>query len=165
MSNLVAIAYPDVDTARTVAEELAELTKEQSIELDDMVVVERTSDGKVQLHQSRSTTGRGAAGGAGGGMMIGFIVFAPFLGAAIGSATGAAVGKQKDEGVEDNFMDRLGVQLSNGGAAVVVLVWCSTPEKVLPRISQFGGTVIQTTLDPDQESELQAALGGQGAAV
>ena len=42
MSNLVAIAYPDVDTARTVAEELAELTKEQSIELDDMVVVERT---------------------------------------------------------------------------------------------------------------------------
>ena len=46
-----------------------------------------------------------------------------------------------------------------------MLVRRSTPEKVLPRISQFGGTVIQTTLDPDQESELQAALGGQGAAA
>ena len=55
MSNLVAIAYPDVDTARNVSEELRQLMKEQSIELDDMVVVERTSDGKVKLHQSRST--------------------------------------------------------------------------------------------------------------
>ena len=77
MSNLVAIAYPDVDTARTVAEELAELTKEQSIELDDMVVVERTSEGKVQLHQSHGR--RGAAGGA-VGQMIGLIFLAPLLG-------------------------------------------------------------------------------------
>ena len=122
MSNLVAIAYPDVDTARTVAEELAELTKEQSIDARRHGGRRAHPEGKVQLHQSRSTTGRGAAGGAVWGMMIGFIFFAPFLGAAIGGATGAAVGKQKDEGVEDDFMDRLGVQLSNGGAAVVVLV-------------------------------------------
>jgi uncharacterized membrane protein len=165
MSTLVAIAYPEVDTARTVAEELGELMKGQSIELEDMVVVERRPDGKVQMHQSRSTTGRGAAGGAVWGMMIGFIFFAPFLGAAIGGATGAAVGKRTDEGVEDDFMDRLGAELSDGGAAVVVLVRRSTPEKVLPRITQFGGTVIQTSLDPEKERELQAALAGQGAAV
>jgi uncharacterized membrane protein len=165
VSNLVAIAYPDVETARTVADELGELIKEESIELEDMVVVERTPEGKVKLRQSQKLTGRGAAGGAVWGMMIGFIFFAPFLGAAIGGATGAALGKQKDTGVEDDFMDRLGVQLSNGGAAVVVLVQRSTPEKVLPRISQYGGTVFQTSLDPDKESELQAALGGQGAAA
>jgi len=165
MSNLVAIAYPDVDTARTVADELGELIKEKSIELDDMVVIERQPDGKVKLHQSQSTTGRGAAGGAVWGTMIGLVFFAPFLGAAIGGAAGAAVGKRKDKGVEDDFMDRLGAELSQGGAAVVVLVRRSTPEKVLPRITQYGGTVIQTSLDPDQESELQAALTGRGAAV
>jgi uncharacterized membrane protein len=165
MSNLVAIAYPDVDTARTVAEELGELIKEKSIELDDMVVVERQPDGTVKLNQSRSTTGRGAAGGALWGTMIGLVFFAPFLGAAIGGAAGAAVGKRSDKGVEDDFMDRLGERLSQGGAAVVVLVRRSTPEKVLPRITQFGGTVIQTSLDPDQESELQAAIAAQGAAV
>ena len=33
MSNLVAIAYPDVETARTVADELGELIKDKSIEL------------------------------------------------------------------------------------------------------------------------------------
>jgi uncharacterized membrane protein len=165
MSNLVAIAYPDLDTARTVAEELQQLTTEKSIALDDMVVIERCDDGKVKLHQSRNTTGGHAAGGAVWGMMIGFVFLAPLLGAAVGAASGAAIGKQKDLGVEDDFMDRLGVQLSNGGAAVVVLVRESTPEKVVPRISQFGGTVVQTSLAPDREAELQAALSGQVAAV
>ena len=31
-----------------------------------MVVVERDGEGKIKLHQSRSTTGKGAAGGAAG---------------------------------------------------------------------------------------------------
>ena len=54
-------------------------------------------------------------------------------------------------------MEPLGVQLSNGDAALVVLVRRSTPDKVLPRISQFGGTVIQTSLDDGPEAR---AAGG-----
>ena len=50
MSNLVAIAYPDVGTAQTVAEELQQLTTEGLIELDDMIVVERDGEGKIKLH-------------------------------------------------------------------------------------------------------------------
>ena len=34
-----------------------------------------------------------------------------------------------------------------------------TPDKVLPRIAEFGGEIIQTSLDPDQEDHLKAALG------
>lgn len=67
MSNLVAIASPDAGTAQTVAEELHQLMDEGSIELDDMVVIERTNEGKVKLHQTRHPTGKGAAGGAGWG--------------------------------------------------------------------------------------------------
>jgi uncharacterized membrane protein len=50
-------------------------------------------------------------------------------------------------------------------AAVVVLLRRSTPDKVVPRISQFGGEVVQTSLGPEREAELQEALGGQAAAV
>ncbi len=49
--------------------------------------------------------------------------------------------------------------------AVVVLVRRSTPDKVLPRITRFGGEVIQTGLGPEREAELQEALAGQAAAV
>jgi uncharacterized membrane protein len=165
MSNLVAIAYPDLGTARTVAGELGQLTKEKSIVLDDMVVIERRPDGKIKLHQSMSTTGAGAAGGALWGGLIGLIFLAPLLGMAVGAAAGGAAGALTDVGVDDNFLKNLGTQLGNGGAAVVVLVRQSTPDKVLPRVSQYGGEIIQSSLDNDAETRLQEALRAHGAAA
>jgi len=164
MSTLVAIAYPDLETARTVADELHELDKEKAIAVDDVVVIERRADQKVKLHHSRHIGRGGAAEGAGGGMIIGFLFLAPFLGMAIGAATGAAVAGHGDRGEED-FMKSMGEHLKDGGAAVVVLVQRSTPDKVLPRISQYGGQVIQTSLGPEKEEELRAALAGDRAAV
>jgi uncharacterized membrane protein len=165
MSNLIAIAYPDVETARNVQAELGQLTKEQSIVLDDMVVIERRPDGKVKLHQAISTAGAGAAGGALWGGLIGLIFLAPLLGMAVGAAAGGAAGALTDVGVDDKFMKDLGTNLKEGGAAVVVLVRQSTPDKVLPRISQFGGEVIQSSLDDETEARLQAALEGQPASA
>jgi uncharacterized membrane protein len=165
MSNLIAIAYPDLTTARNVAAELGQLTKEQSIVLDDIVVIEKRPDGKVKLHQAVGTAGAGAAGGALWGGLIGLIFLAPLLGMAVGAAAGGAAGALTDVGVDDKFMKDLGETLQDNGAALVVLVRQSTPDKVLPRISQYGGEVIQSSLDDETEARLQAALGGQPAAV
>ena len=165
MSNLIAVAYPDVDTARRVAGELAQLTKEKSIVLEDMVVVERRPDGKVKLHQASSPAAAGAAGGALWGGLIGLIFLVPLLGLAVGAASGAAAGALVDTGVDDKFMKALGENLKEGGAAVVVLVRESTPDKVIPRIAQFGGEVIQSSLDNETEAQLDAALAGRGAAA
>ena len=165
MSNLIAVAYPDVETARSVAAELGQLSKEQSIVLDDIVVIERRPDGKVKLHQAISTAGAGAAGGALWGGLIGLIFLAPLLGMAVGAAAGGAAGALTDVGVDDKFMKDLGTNLKDGGAAIVVLVRQSTPDKVLPRIAQYGGEVLQSSLDDETEAQLQAALSGQAAAV
>ena len=51
MSDLVAVAYPDVATAHEVTSNLAQAQKAHLIELDDMVIVERRDDGKIKLHQ------------------------------------------------------------------------------------------------------------------
>ena len=82
---------------------------------------------------------------------------------AIGAATGAAAGALTDVGVDDKFIKTLGEKLAEGGAALVVLVRQSTPDKVLPRISQYGGEVIQSSLDNETEARLEAALAGQAA--
>ena len=63
MANLVAIAYDDVGQAQEVMGTIGELVKEHALELDDAVVVERKSNGKVKLHQP-SLAGLGAASGA-----------------------------------------------------------------------------------------------------
>ena len=112
MSQLVAIAYPDMDTADRVRQELVRASEEGLARLDDAVVVERTRDGKVKLHQLRSMAKHGAAVGAASGAAIGLLFLAPLLGAAIGAATGGLGGKLSEEGVDDVFMRELGARRS-----------------------------------------------------
>ena len=161
MSDLIAIAYPNLETAREVTRNVGEAQKAHLIELEDLVIVEHRGDGKIKLHQP-SLAGVGAAGGALWGGLIGLLFFVPLFGLAIGAASGALAGKLSDTGVDDNFMKDLGAKLESGGAALIVLVRSSTNDKVLPEIAHFGGEVIQTSLDSETEDRLREALEGTG---
>jgi uncharacterized membrane protein len=164
MSDLVAIAYPDLATAQEVAANTAQLQKSHEIELEDLVIVERRADGKIKLHQP-SLAGTGAVSGALWGGLIGLIFFMPLLGMAIGGAAGAAGGALSDYGIDDNFMKELGEKLPEGGAATFVLVKEATADKVVPEVAKFGGHVIQSSLSNEQEAALQEALDKRGAAA
>ena len=158
MSNLIAVAYPDKNTAEQVRDRLLRLTAEHVIELEDAVIVDRDEKGKVKLHQIRNPAARGAMGGALWGGLIGLLFLAPLLGMAVGAAAGGASGALIDSGVNDNFMRDLGQKLPAGGAALIVLVRQITPDKVLPQISQYGGEVLQTSLDDESEARLREIL-------
>ena len=166
MSDLIAISYPSLDTAREVMKTLHRLQTEHTIELDDAVIVERRPDGAVKLHQSVDLralgAGAGAASGALWGGLIGLLFLQPLLGVAIGAATGAGtgagLGATTDVGVQDEFMAELGQKLEAGTAAVFVLVSRVTPDKVLPELDDFGGTVLHTSLSHEAEQHLQEAL-------
>ena len=158
MSNLIAVAYPDVATAEQVRAKLVDLQKQKLITVEDAVVVERRADGKVKLHQAMSTVGAGAAGGALWGGLIGLLFFMPFLGMAIGGATGAAVGSAQDFGVDDDFMRKVAAGLTPGSAAVFTLVSDAVTEKVLPELAPFGGQIIQTSLSTADEEHLREAV-------
>lgn len=160
MNHLIAIAYDDVATAEQVRQELVQATKERLMQLEDAVVIEHRSDGKVKLHQAMSTAGIGAAGGAMWGGLIGLLFLAPFLGMAIGAASGAAAGAVTDTGVDNSFMKEVGARLESGGAALVLLGRAEARDKVLERVAPYGGEVIQTSLSKDDEELLRAALGG-----
>jgi uncharacterized membrane protein len=163
MSNLVAVAFPDRATAEEVMATLGRLQTERAIELEDAVIVTRDEQGKVKLHQSKKLAASGALGGALWGGLIGLIFLVPLFGMAIGAATGAATGALTDVGVDDKFMKELGEKLKPGGAAVIVLIRRSTPDKVLPEIAGFGGDVIQTSLDDEAEQRLRHVLEARSA--
>ena len=158
MSNLIAVAYKDEATAKEVLGVLSRLQVEHAIELEDAVVVTRDEGGKVKLHQPTKTAAMGATGGALWGGLIGLIFLAPLLGMAVGAAAGGAAGAMSDVGVDDRFMKDLGSRLEPGGAALIVLGSRSTPDKVLPRVSQYGGEVLHTSLSTEAEQTLQEAL-------
>ncbi|GAA2310057.1 DUF1269 domain-containing protein [Glycomyces scopariae] len=159
MSQLIAVAYPDVPTAQTVLGKLADMQKRELIKLADAVVVERRDDGKVKLHQSTSLVGVSAAGGALWGGLIGLLFFAPLLGMAVGAAAGAAGGALTDIGVDDSFMKDLGTELAPGTAALVLLVVSATEDKVVEELGgQYQGRLLQTNLSSEDEQRLREAI-------
>ncbi|KAB1980523.1 DUF1269 domain-containing protein [Streptomyces triticiradicis] len=158
MSNLFVIAYDDVATASQVRDKLFELSKQHLVELEDAVVVERSEDGKVKLHQAVSHTAIGAAGGALWGGVIGLLFLAPLLGAAVGAAAGAAGGAVTDTGINDKFMKDLSQNLRPGAGALFVLVKQAAGDKVIPQIAEFGGQLVQTSLSQEQEDHLRKAV-------
>ena len=164
MSTLIAIAYPDRDTAERVRGELVQATKEHLLQLEDAVVIEHQADGKIKLHQAASMAGVGAAGGAMWGGLIGLLFLAPLVGMAVGAATGAVAGKMSDVGANDNFMKELGAKLPPGGAALIALGQAGARDKLIERVKSYGGDIIQTSLSTDEEEALRAALGAPVAA-
>lgn len=160
MSQLVAIAYPDMDTAERVRQVLIRASEEGLARLEDAVVVVRTRDGKVKLHQLRSMAKHGAAVGAAGGAAIGLLFLAPLLGAAIGAASGGIGGKLSEEGIDDWLMTDLGARLRPGAAALIVLGSTEARDELIERVKPYGGDVVQTSLDWTAEQQLREAVKG-----
>jgi uncharacterized membrane protein len=168
MSELIAIAFDNRDDADHALNELNRLKQEYLVDLEDAVVAVRAPDGKVRLKQSVNLVGASAAGGAfwGGlwGMLVGLLFLNPLLGWATGLVFGggasALAATLADYGINDDFMRKLGQSLKPDTSALFVLVRKMQPEKVLKELSSFRGTVIRSSLSPEQEEKLQQALQG-----
>ncbi len=168
MAELIAVGFDNPQEADRVLTELNRLQREYLIDLEDAVVAIRHPDGKVSLKQSVSMVGTGAASGGLSGVVWGTLVGLLFLnplagmvvGGAIGAGSGALSGSLIDYGINDEFIRDLAQTLQPDTSALFVLVRKAQPEKVMAELSQFRGRVLRTSLPPDKEAKLQAALAG-----
>lgn len=162
MSDLIAVAFDEPETAFEARGKLTRLQKEYLIEMEDAVVVTRDEDGKVKLHQATNLTAAGALGGSFWGLLIGLLFLNPLLGLAVGAGAGALSGYFTDIGIDDDFMKKLGEDLKPGGAAVFVLVRKATPDKVMQELSEFSGRgrVLRTSLTTEDEAKLREVFEG-----
>jgi uncharacterized membrane protein len=168
MSELIVVAFDEPTKAEEVLNELRRLQKEYLIDLEDAVVAVRRPDGQVQLKQSVNVVGLGAAsGGLWGalwGTLVGLLFLNPLVGFAlgtmVGAGTGALAGALTDYGIDDDFIRDLAKTLQPNNSAIFILVRKMQPEKVLAELSRFRGRVLRTSLSPEQEARLQAALSG-----
>jgi uncharacterized membrane protein len=168
MSELVVVGFDDTQQADRALNELVRLSKEHLIDLEDAVVAIRTPDGTVRIKQSVNLVGLGAAQGSLSGALLGSLVGLLFLnpllgfaaGAAVGAGSGALAGSLSDYGINDDLIRSIGDTLQPNTSALFVLIRKVQPEKVLAEMTAAGfrGRVIRSSLSPDQEQRLQAAL-------
>ncbi|WP_429811095.1 DUF1269 domain-containing protein [Ensifer sp. B1-9] len=171
MSELIVVGFDSPEEADRVLVRLAGLKKEYLIDLEDAVVVVRDTEGKVHLKQSLNLTAVGATSGLLSGSiwggLVGLLFLNPLAGFAIGGALGAGAGALSgsltDYGIDDEFIKSLGNTIPNNSSALFILVRKVQPEKVLAEFPDLRGRVLKTSLSPEQEQKLQAALSGAAA--
>ena len=173
MSEFVVIGFATPEEADRALTGLMRLQKEYLIDLEDAVVAVRLPDGTVRLKQTVNVAGIAAAsGGLSGalwGGLIGLLFLNPLIGVAIGGAAGAGVGalsgSMVDYGIDDNLIRSIADTLKPDSSALFLLIRKVQPEKVLAELtnSGFRGTVLRSSLSPQQEASLAAALKEQAS--
>src|SRR5689334_5001671 len=161
MSTLVAIGYPDETTAAAAAEEAERLAKDLIIEPDAIAAVRRDANGKFHTTTNHHPVAGGTTWGMFWGFLFGLLFFIPFFGMAVGAGLGAIMGKIEKTGIDKEFQEQIRSMLQPGTSALFLIVEKATPDKAVAALSQFGGTVLKSSLSKDAEEELQHALHGQ----
>ena len=163
MPDLIAIGYPDTTTAVKAMDEVGHLAQDLVIQPDAVAAVIRNDDGKFRTITNQHEVGAGATWGMFWGMLFGLLFFVPILGMAMGAAFGALGGKLAKSSISKEFQEQVRDQMQPGTSALFMIVEQMTTDKALAGLSQFGGTVLKTSLSDEDQAEIQEALHGQGA--
>ena len=158
MSKLIVITYDDVFQAEEVRIKLLKMQHEYLLDLEDAVIAVKNKKGKIKLRQMHDLTGRGAVSGGFWGVLIGLLFLNPLIGLAVGSASGAVGGALADVGINDDFMKQLAANLQEDKSVLFVLLRNTASDKAVAKLEGTGGTIIQTSLEHEDEKKLQAAL-------
>jgi uncharacterized membrane protein len=162
MADLIAIGYDDTTTAVAAMDEALKLSQDLVIQPDAVAAIIRSEDGKLRTITNQHAVGAGTTWGMFWGFLFGLLFFVPFLGMAIGAGMGAIMGKITKSGIDAQFQQQVRDMLKPGTSALFLIVEQMTTDKALEGLSQYGGTVIKSSLSKEAEKELQEALHGEG---
>ncbi|MBK8988070.1 MAG: DUF1269 domain-containing protein [Chloroflexi bacterium] len=160
--NLVVIAFDSEEKAEQVVVTLKELESQSFINLEDIAIVVKDSNGKVSIKNAmEKTVKQGAAFGGFLGMFLGMLFLVPVGGLLAGAIGGAVVGKLSDTGVDKEFVNEVSEALQPGKSALFIVLQSANAEVALAALRPYEGKVLQTTLSSNVEEQLKRALGDQ----
>jgi len=160
MATLVAIGYPDQNTAESARMTVMELEQDLIIQADQVAAISRDLEGKYHVHTSHGGASAGAGAWWGGfwGFLFGLLFLIPFAGLALGAGMGALFGHFGEKGIDKAFQQQVRDYLKPGTSALFMVIEQATPDKAIAALQQYGGTVIRTSLSDEDTKKLQDAL-------
>jgi uncharacterized membrane protein len=158
MATLLAITYPEPDRAKQAMESVDWSDSDRLIDVKAACWISK-ENGELAVHpRGHPIAGKATAGGA-LGLLVGGLFGLPVVGIAAGAAIGIRKGRQKDDGLDDEFVASIGAQLEAGGSAIVVLFEeGADTAKAGADLARYGGTVRSADLSPERLARFQAAL-------
>jgi uncharacterized membrane protein len=156
MSTLVAITFPGEGDAKTALGSVRALEHEGGIGIEDTAVVNKDADGKVHVKNEASS---GTETGAVVGAVLGSLLFVVFpIGIIGGAIVGGLIGRAAAPGVDGSFVKEVEDGLAPGGSALFLLIKSGDPGLLIAAMRQYQGTLVQTSLDEEEEEALRQSL-------
>jgi uncharacterized membrane protein len=171
MSELIVIGYPSEDEARHVLQRARAAERKELVNLDEVALVMVDRQGRLHLTTIDHLTERRIFGGIFWGILAGVLLVIPLTGvilggaAVLGGTVGGLVGLVQDLGIKREFSEQVAGLIQPGTSALMLVVDKKHADDAISVLSHSGGTVLRTSLDPEAEEKLRAALAEAEAPV
>lgn len=157
MAHLTVWKFDSAQGADAALGKMREIQKEHLVQVDDAAVVSWPADKKrPRTHQAAVLTLDAALDGSFWGLLFGLIFFRPFVGAAIGAAVGALTGSFADYGIDDELIEKVRAEITQGTSALFLLTEKETPDRIAEMFQGSSMKLIQSNLSREQEVRLRA---------
>ena len=158
MATLTVWKFDSPSGAQQAEEALVALQKQELAQVLDAAVVSwEPGAKKPKTRQLHNTTAFGALGGSFWGLLFGLIFFVPLLGVVVGAAAGAFAGSLTDVGIDDDFIDTVRGEVTEGTSALFVMTQDVVIDRVKESLESQGirGRLIETNLSTEEEAKLR----------
>jgi len=158
MSNLVAITFNDEEQATRALGSIRALEHDGKLGVEDTAVVTKDADGKIHVKNEASS---GTETGAVVGAVLGSLLFFVFpVGIIVGGIAGGLIGRAAAPGIDGKFVKEIEDGLPAGGSALFLLTKSDGGDAglLIAAMRQYEGTVVQTSLDEEEEAALRESL-------
>jgi len=152
---IIGIKVETVDRGEFVLDALQAAAEANRVTLEDLALVTKDDEGKVQIRQTKDVTvGKGVKRGTLVGALVG-LAAPPILGAAaVGAALGAAWGKFRDRGVDDDLMKRVGEMIAEGQAVVFAMGDNASIEAIEAKVAEQADSQVTSFIISDNDEAL-----------
>ena len=158
LMDVVVGVYKDVDAAQKDFDGLVGLVKGKTVKVEGAILVSKDADGNVTIADTGNHLGRKGAGWGGGvGVIVGLFAPAMLPAIAVGAAAGAIAGKFASHKVKSGIQGKIGENLPNGSAAVIVM---ASDDQRFPIEQALSGSMAKSVAQSDEGGirELKSSL-------
>ena len=157
-SNIVVLRFDGKNQAENMLSIFNDMQDRGIVTLEDSVIASRGPGDNVEIKQTQSVTGKYTLRGTGIGLLGGLLLGGPIGGLVAGAAIGAISGHMKDLGIDDNFIRDSAQALGPNSSALFVMGRAKDLNGFYQELKPYKAVVATTTLSPEQEKRLKAAL-------
>ena len=137
MTALTVWRYDTPFGAEAAAVRLKSLAERKVLTVHDAITIAWMPQAKEPVighlkHPTASSAGKGSVLGG----LVGMVVLAPLAGAAVGAGVASVAARLRKSGIDQQFVDELGAQLTPGSSALLVLSSDGKLDEVRPAMER-----------------------------